>query len=122
MFHSYEDQIAAVKKQYNNEQMFHTMDETRERGEQIAELAEDYAPKTRKEAKRECATINRCISESTFAHMEIPLDVDVENLYMVDVPELERSEISYVESVVALMKRASEQEKGKKIELKYKRL
>ena len=46
MFHSYEDQIAAVKKQYNNEQMFHTMDEARERGEQIAELAEDYAPKT----------------------------------------------------------------------------
>lgn len=61
--------------------------------EQLAELKE-----RRKEAKRECATINRCISESTFAHMEIPLDVDVENLYIVDVPELERSEISYEES------------------------
>ena len=45
--------------------------------EQLAELKE-----RRKEAKRECATINRCISESTFAHMEIPLDVDVENLYI----------------------------------------
>lgn len=53
-----------------------------------------------KEAKRECATINRCISESTFAHMEIPLDVDVENLYMVDVPEFEWDEISYAESEV----------------------
>ena len=53
MFHSYEEQIAAVKKQYNNEQMFHTMDEARERGEQIAELAEDYAPKTEKERKEE---------------------------------------------------------------------
>ena len=63
--------------------------------EQLAELKE-----RRKEAKRECATINRCISESTFAHMEIPLDVNVENLYMVDVPELERSEISYEESEV----------------------
>ena len=63
--------------------------------EQLAELKE-----RRKEAKRECATINRCISESTFAHMEIPLDVDVENLYIVDVPELERSEISYEESEV----------------------
>ena len=63
--------------------------------EQFAELKE-----RRKEAKRECATINRCISESTFAHMEIPLDVNVENLYMVDVPELERSEISYEESEV----------------------
>ena len=51
MFHSYEDQIAAVKKQYNNEQMFHTMDEARERGEKIAELAEDYAPKTEEERK-----------------------------------------------------------------------
>lgn len=61
--------------------------------EQLAELKE-----RRKEAKREYATINRCISESTFAHMEIPLDVDVENLYMVDVPEFEGNDISYVES------------------------
>ncbi len=53
MFHSYEEQIAAVKKQYNNEQMFHTMDEARERGEQIAELAKDYAPKTEEERKEE---------------------------------------------------------------------
>ena len=53
MFHSYEDQIAAVKTQYNNEQMFHTMDEARERGEKIAELAEDYAPKTEEERKEE---------------------------------------------------------------------
>ena len=53
MFHSYEDQIAAVKKKYNNEQMFHTMDEARERGEQIAEHAEDYAPKTEDERKEE---------------------------------------------------------------------
>lgn len=42
--------------------------------EQLAELKE-----RRKEAKMECATINRCINESTFAHMEIPLDVDVED-------------------------------------------
>ena len=33
--------------------MFHTMDEARERGEQIAELAEDYAPKTEEERKEE---------------------------------------------------------------------
>ena len=53
MFHSYEDQIVAVKKQYNSEQMFHTMDEARERGEKIAELAKDYAPKTEEERKEE---------------------------------------------------------------------
>ena len=63
--------------------------------EQLAELKE-----RRKEAKREYATINCCISESTFAHMEIPLDVDVENLYMVDVPEFEGSDISYAKSEV----------------------
>jgi len=63
--------------------------------EQLAELKERL-----KEAKRECATINRCISESTFAHPEIPTDVDVENLYMVNVPEFEGSEISYAESEV----------------------
>ena len=34
-------------------EMFHTMDEARERGEQIAELAEDYAPKTEEERKEE---------------------------------------------------------------------
>ncbi len=62
--------------------------------EQLEELKE-----RRKVAKRECATINRCISESTFAHMEIPLDVDVENLYMVDMPEFEGNEISYAESM-----------------------
>lgn len=63
--------------------------------EQLVELKE-----RRKEAKREYATISRCISESTFAHMEIPLDVDVENLYMVDVPEFEGNEISYAGSEV----------------------
>ena len=52
MFHSYEDQIAAVKTQYNNEQMFHLMDEDRERGEKIAEYVEDNAPKTEKEKKK----------------------------------------------------------------------
>ena len=61
--------------------------------EQLAELKE-----RRKEAKREYATINRCISESTFAHMEIPIDVDVENLYMVDVTEFDADEIVRGES------------------------
>jgi small-conductance mechanosensitive channel len=30
MFHSYEDQIAAVKESYNNSQMYHIMDEAEE--------------------------------------------------------------------------------------------
>ena len=50
--------------------------------EQLEELKEK-----RKEAKSELNTINRCLKESTYAHLEIPDDVDIENLYVVDVPE-----------------------------------
>ena len=53
MLHSYEEQIAAVKKQYNSEQMFHVLDEARELGEKIAEAAEKSAPKTAEERKEE---------------------------------------------------------------------
>ena len=49
MFHSYEDQIAAAKAAYNNEQMMHIMDESRELGEKIAKAAEKMAPKTAEE-------------------------------------------------------------------------
>lgn len=49
MFHSYEDQIAAAKVAYNNEQMMHMMDESRERGEKIAEAVEKMEPKTPEE-------------------------------------------------------------------------
>ena len=45
-FHSYEDEISAVKMQYNQEQMWHIMDEAKERGEKIAEAAEKMKPKT----------------------------------------------------------------------------
>lgn len=53
MLHSYEDQIAAVKAAYNNEQMFHIMDEAREMGEKIAEAAEKYKPKTPEERRED---------------------------------------------------------------------
>ncbi len=53
MFHSYEDQIAAAKKAYNNSQMMSVLDEARERGEKIAEAAEEAAPKTPEERKEE---------------------------------------------------------------------
>ena len=51
MFHSYEDQIAAVKQQYNNSQMAHVLDEAKEIGEKIAEEAEKTAPKTEEERR-----------------------------------------------------------------------
>ena len=53
LFHSYEDQIAEVRKAYNYEQMFHATDEAREAGERIAKAVEKYAPKTDEERKEE---------------------------------------------------------------------
>ena len=53
LLHSYEDQIAAAKAEYNNAQMFHLMDEAKERGEEIAKAIEDSEPKTAEERKKE---------------------------------------------------------------------
>ena len=56
LFHSYEEEIRAAKIAYNNEQMWHIMDEAREMGEKIAEAAEEQKAKTpeeRAEEKRE---------------------------------------------------------------------
>ncbi|MCM1172015.1 MAG: hypothetical protein NC393_07790 [Clostridium sp.] len=53
LYHSYEDSIAAAKKAYNNEQMWHIMDEAKERGEKIAEAAKKNEPKTEEERKEE---------------------------------------------------------------------
>lgn len=49
LFHSYEDQIKAAKMAYNNEQMMHMMDESREIGEKIAEAVEKSKPRTPEE-------------------------------------------------------------------------
>lgn len=53
LFNNYDAQIAAVKQQYNQEQMMHTMDEARELGEKIAEAKEKLEPKTPEERKRD---------------------------------------------------------------------
>ena len=52
-FHTYEDEIAAAKQEYNSSQMFHILDEAEERGEQMAKAAEKYKPKTEEERKEE---------------------------------------------------------------------
>ena len=65
MFHSYEDQIAAAKAAYNNEQMMHIMDESRERGEKIAEAAEKMAPKTAEERLEDLVEEAMGIDEGT---------------------------------------------------------
>lgn len=53
--HSYEEQIAGIKAAYNNEQMWHILDEARELGEKIAEAAEKTEPKTPEERAEELA-------------------------------------------------------------------
>ncbi len=53
MYHTYEDEIAAVKASYNNEQMFHILDEALEQGERNAKAAEKTRPKTPEEKKEE---------------------------------------------------------------------
>lgn len=53
LLHSYEDQIAAAKAEYNNAQMFHMLDEAKEKGEKIAKAIEKSEPKTEEERKKE---------------------------------------------------------------------
>ena len=120
MFHSYEDQIAAVKKQYNNEQMFHTMDEARERGEQIAELAEDYAPKTEEERTEEMVEealgieekggITESMEEVQENTEDMVEELTIENLEVVDEAITEESEV-FTEAELLLPE-----------EVKYKRI
>lgn len=53
MLKSYDDQIAGIRAAYNNEQMWHMLDEAREMGEKIAEAAEKMEPKTPEERREE---------------------------------------------------------------------
>ncbi|MDE5825368.1 MAG: hypothetical protein K2H91_11900 [Lachnospiraceae bacterium] len=53
LFNNYNDQIDAVKKQFNQEQVMHCMDEAKELGEKIAEAAEKLEPKTAEERRKE---------------------------------------------------------------------
>lgn len=53
LFNNYDAQILAVKQQYNQEQMMHTMDEARELGEKIAQAKKKLEAKTPEERKRE---------------------------------------------------------------------
>ena len=122
MFHAYEDQIAAVKKQYNNEQMFHTMDEARERGEQIAELAEDNAPKTEEERKEEMVEealgieekggLTESMKEVQEITEEMVEELATENTELLDEAMTAESEV-FVETGVLL----SEEVKYKKIDI-----
>lgn len=53
LYHSYESEIAGLKKEYNMKEAMHVMDEAEERGKKIAEAAEKRAPKTEEERRKE---------------------------------------------------------------------
>ncbi|WP_029322283.1 hypothetical protein [Butyrivibrio sp. AE3004] len=79
MIEDYDNQIAAVKAEYNHEQVFHMLDEAWETGEKIAEAAKKAAPKTPEERKEEL------IEEATGATKSDGLLADVmDNLEEMD--------------------------------------
>lgn len=55
LFNNYNDQIDAIKQQFNQEQVMHCMDEAKELGEKIAKAAEELEPKTAEERREELA-------------------------------------------------------------------
>ena len=55
LFNNYHDQLDAVKKLFNQEQVMHCMDEAKELGEKIAKAAEKLEPKTAEERREELA-------------------------------------------------------------------
>lgn len=63
--------------------------------EQLQELK-----KQRREAKKELAVATRCMKGSLYAHLEIPMEVNVENLYEMDVPRLEKEVMEVTEDLV----------------------
>lgn len=75
-FHSYEEQIAAVKAAYNQEQMFHILDESTERGEKIAEAVEEMEPKTPEERLEEMAEEALGVEESEGALEEVMDEIE----------------------------------------------
>ncbi|MCI8789915.1 MAG: hypothetical protein HFH92_12525 [Lachnospiraceae bacterium] len=89
MLHSYEDSIAAVKAQYNQEQMFHLMDEAKERGEEIAKAIEESEPKTPEERREEAVKEALGIEEEGGMLSDILDEVAEEQLTeaLEDVPE-----------------------------------
>lgn len=83
LFHSYEDQIKAAKAAYNNEQIWHMMDESQEIGEKIAKAVEKSEPKTAEERQEELVeeitgTENDGIMEELDEVMEEALELQEE--------------------------------------------
>lgn len=85
MLHTYDDQIAAVKAQYNHEQMSHVLDEAMETGEKIAKSIDKTKPKTPEEraedlAKEALGIEDEGILTETLEELQEVLEETVETL------------------------------------------
>lgn len=128
LLHGYDDQIAAAKAEYNNSQMFHVLDEERERAEKIAEEAEKYAPKTpegRLEDMIEEATgVDKdagMLAEAMDELEEIAEEMVEESAEELDEMSEELEEVENIDQTKAEMEAASEVSTGDLPE-KYKRI
>ena len=128
LLHGYDDQITAVKAEYNNSQMFHILDEARERAEKIAEEAEKYAPKTPEERLEdmieEATGVDKdagMLTEAMDELEEITEEMMEESVEELDEMSEELEEVKNADQTQAEMEVASKVSTGALPE-KYKRI
>lgn len=128
LLHGYDDQIATAKSEYNNSQMFHVLDEARERAEKIAEEAEKYAPKTPEERLEdmveEATGVDKdagMLAEAMDELAEIAEEMTEETVEELDEMSEELEEVENVDKTQAEMEAASKVSTGDLPE-KYKRI
>ena len=128
LLHGYDDQIAAAKAEYNNSQMFHVLDEARERAEKIAEEAEKYAPKNPEERLEdmieEATGVDKdagMLAEAMDELEEIAEEMTEESVEELDEMSEMLEEVENADQTQAEMKAASKVSTGVLPE-KYKRI
>ena len=128
LLHGYDDQITAAKAEYNNSQMFHILDEARERAEKIAEEAEKYAPKTPEERLEdmieEATGVDKdagMLAEAMDELEEITEEMMEESVEELDEMSEELEEVENTDKAQAEMEAASKVSTGDLPE-KYKRI
>ncbi len=128
ILHGYDEQIAAAKAEYNNSQMFHVLDEARERAEKIAEEAEKYAPKTPEERLEdmieEATGVDKdagMLAEAMDELAEIAEEMTEETVEELDEMSEELEEVENTDKAQAEMEAASKVSTGDLPE-KYKRI
>ena len=128
LLHGYDDQITAAKAEYNNSQMFHVLDEARERAEKIAEEAEKYAPKTPEERLEdmieEATGVDKdagMLADAMDELAEITEEMTEKTAEELDELSEELEEIENVDQAQAEIETASKVSTGDLLE-KYKRI